>query len=113
MTSCGARSNPLSKVDQAQLARQIYQKKSEELEFCAQKWSDKAKAEKDDLKDCETQANQLATFLRVNGYGDVTAADVQSSAVWAEFNELIKADRANSYDPKKAADAFKLVPARK
>lgn len=111
--SCSERENPLSKIDQGELAKWIYQKNSEDIEFCSSKWANRSDAKKDELQDCEIIAGKLAGLLKDGGFGDVTTLDVQLPTLWQEYTELLKAARANTYDPQKASEAFKLAPPRR
>ena len=112
-TSCSERENPLSKIDHSELAKWIYQKNSEDIEFCSYKWANLSDVRKNELQDCEIVAEKLAGILKHSGFGDVKTSDIELPTLWQEYTEILKAARANTYDSQKASEAFKLAPPRR
>lgn len=108
LAACGARENPLTKADLDKLTYWVYQKKTPAVEACAKVWADKTTAKANDLKTCDFVADELAKQLTAGGFGDVKPEDVPFPDLWISFGEHMTASRANTYDAKKAADAFNL-----
>ena len=108
LSACTEGKNPLDKRDSKELAEWIYEKNIPALRVCGSLWADQSIAEEEALERCESTAEYLASSMTEAGFGNVKPDHVKLPTIWMAFNDRVRAEKMNSYDPAKAAEAMRL-----
>lgn len=107
--------NPLKDTAVSELSSWVYQHRTPEIISCAKEWAaiNPSQEKFQSSPTCQPVANKLAASFKDAGFGDVYPEDVLLPTLWTNFNERIRADKANSYDAKKTRGIFGDIPTAK
>lgn len=108
LAACNEHENPLAKLPAKEVAAWIYEHKTSDIVTCAKlEWSQSTN------NTCQKTAKDLAVAMKAAGFGDVMSEDVLLGTIWTEFNERVRADKANHYSAEKTHKIFDSIKIKK
>jgi hypothetical protein len=113
LSACNGHDNPLAKLPAKDMASWIYKHKTEDILSCSQSEWSKTRETSTANPLCEKTAEELASSMKGEGFGDVLPQDVLLGTIWVEFEKQVRVGQANHYSAEKTHKIFDTIKTKK
>lgn len=108
LTACGVNRNPLANTDPDLIAKTLI-KADINVSRCADIWISQKQPEEKLGIECAAIASNIAQLLTQEGFGTITASDIQLPIIWQSFKSQSAKSNHYKYDADEARGSMNFL----